>query len=173
MSRSSITFFCHRRRRFVASYLFRFLSYRFETRQYCSYTYKECVHSFSTGDNEHVIVFLFPCWSRYYPLSACLSGFPGVPPVRLKSPHCHSVDRMRSMCLPALANVGTPTIHIMDVLNRYYKQRCNSDKSKASRSFKLPSPLGDRHAQKFFPLCSLSLFVHTATFSYRVKIGSV
>ncbi len=42
-------FFCHRCPRFVASYLFRFLSYRFENWQCFFNTYKECLYSFSTG----------------------------------------------------------------------------------------------------------------------------
>ncbi len=77
MSRSPITFFCHRSRRFVSFYLFHFLSYHFETWKCCSCAYKECLCSFSMGENEYVVVFLFPCWRRYCPLLARSSGVTG------------------------------------------------------------------------------------------------
>ncbi len=67
----------HRPSRFVRSYLFHFLSYHFETWRCCFCVYKECLCSLLTGENEYVVVFLFPRWPWYCPLSARSSGFTG------------------------------------------------------------------------------------------------
>ncbi len=97
-------FFCHHPRRFVGSYLVHFLSYHFETWQYCFCVYKECLCGFSTGENEYVVVFLFPCWRRYCPLLARTSGFTG-------GTTCPVTPYELCACLRS-QNVGTPTVHI-------------------------------------------------------------